>query len=710
MITDDHKAPGPSLPSSTCATPKPVLTTPVPPSQQQQPLEKAIPNNNSIDSSSDSSNYNNPRKRKPPSDDNLSPALSKAQHNPAPSGPYQHQSRNSVTSTTSSSGGGVSPPSISNSGTNTAATSPQSSSGEQNSFKPPTMESFTFRATPTSSIKKATSPDNVAEETNHDNTNPNLPVIQRIIPASGSVRGGIEVTLLGTGFTNGLVAKFGDNRSMATHVWNGTTVVAHLPPSHVPGPVIVSFEGWVMSDSQVFSYYDDTDQQLIELALQVVGLKMNGRLEDARDIAKRIIGSNTGLDTEQLQQRLSNTCNSHSSSVPPHELEYLLMCCFDLMDRFDFNGDTPTWELRNNEGQTILHLAAILGLDEVCSELVDRGAQTDARDKNGLTPLHFATLYAHDDLIHLLMDDPSELLQKAYTGQTALDLAGDKLSEGLFNKYIKPFKHSRNNSAYSLAAGPSNDDLSSSDSEDSSDEESVDADNEEALIRAASREQPQPGHLMRRGITRYFAGLRDNARTSYQDFIGRRPEAEQQQPQHQQQQPFWNHFLPERLTHREPSREEAVPPPPSYHEIFPEGSEQPTIDYTGAVIDEDANNTQSGDDKRPVDNISRHPTSSEDNPTEDTETSEEEVLEAWSKKRKQLNNDRMLFFFWLPVFIFTLVWFSMNLISYMNSVDVDGVKEQLLSMVGKVVGVRDKVEPLASTSSLNEDMSRVVEL
>ncbi|KAA8907241.1 hypothetical protein TRICI_005017 [Trichomonascus ciferrii] len=677
MITDDHKADYrpmmSSVPSSACATP----------SSSNYRGDTA---SNGFSSSSESGANevvaHNPKKRKPIEEPRSPSMPSKAPHpsingqrsSAESSSVYRHRSRASVASV--SSGGVLSPPSFTNSGTTTAATSPQSS--VEPSIKVPTMESFTFRANPAPVMKTNGT---MLETSAADYSNTTLPVIHRIIPSSGSVRGGIEVTLLGTGFINGLVAKFGDNRSMATHVWNSTTVVAHLPPSHVAGPVVVSFDGWIMSDSQVFSYYDDTDQQLIELALQVVGLKMNGKMEDARDIARRIIGNSTGLDAEQLQSRLNNTYNNHSSSIPPHELEHLLMKCFDLID-FDTNSNLPSWQLANDEGQTMLHLAAILGLDEVCSELVDRGARTDAKDKSGFTPLHFAALHQHDDLVQMLMHDPSELLQKAYTGQTALDLAGEKMAEALFNRYIQPFKHSRNNSAMTTPY--------SSDGDDESDEESVDADNEEALVRAASREQPQPGQLMRRGIADYFAGLRDNARTSYQGFI-----------ENQQQQPFWNHFLPDRLTHREPSTSEPVPPPPSYHEIFPEGNDRP-IDYSNAVIENETPSTTNDDKPRTTTNEQEATTNTEtttEEPEETTAKSEEEVLEAWNKKRKQLNNDRMLFFFWLPVFIFTLVWFSMKLVAYMNSVDTDSVKQQFLDVVKTIIGVGKKTSHMLSNDN-----------
>ncbi|KAI7881167.1 hypothetical protein K492DRAFT_129222, partial [Lichtheimia hyalospora FSU 10163] len=39
----------------------------------------------------------------------------------------------------------------------------------------------------------------------------------------------------------------------------------------------------------LFTYYNENDRALMELALQVVGLKMTGKVEDAREIAMRIV-------------------------------------------------------------------------------------------------------------------------------------------------------------------------------------------------------------------------------------------------------------------------------------------------------------------------------------------------------------------------------------------------------------------------------------
>ncbi|GAA5872710.1 hypothetical protein JCM8547_006321 [Rhodosporidiobolus lusitaniae] len=126
---------------------------------------------------------------------------------------------------------------------------------------------------------------------------PPPPRITRIIPGEGPVSGGIEVTVLGEHFVRDLVCVFGDFPAHPTHFWSSNTLVCVLPPSANPGPVVVGIKGVPLQVDQgsgglqLFTYKDDSDRSLLELALQVVGLKMTGKLENASAIAMRIVGN-----------------------------------------------------------------------------------------------------------------------------------------------------------------------------------------------------------------------------------------------------------------------------------------------------------------------------------------------------------------------------------------------------------------------------------
>ncbi|KAG5419240.1 SPT23 [Candida metapsilosis] len=260
-----------------------------------------------------------------------------------------------------------------------------------------------------------------------------LPSIQRIIPAQGPVRGGIEITLLGFNFRPGLSVKFGSNQALATHCWSETTIVTYLPPASHPGQVLVSFENEESAiiggppQHQIFTYTDDTDRQLIELALQIVGLKMNGKLEDAKNIAKRIVGSDgsaggnsNGSAPTSMTTTPSNLSQSPESGV--HDwfnsahaslkkltssglsTQVVLVRLLSLVDLPNCPIIIPNWQLANAQGQTLLHLATMKNYHKLIKFLVTHGCKIDIKDNQGLTPLFLASMCGHRKLIELFIE------------------------------------------------------------------------------------------------------------------------------------------------------------------------------------------------------------------------------------------------------------------------------------------------------------------
>lgn len=245
----------------------------------------------------------------------------------------------------------------------------------------------------------------------------NNPVILRVIPSQGSIRGGIEVTLLGSGFQNGMTAMFGGVKSVSTHCWNDSTIVTQLPPAAQSGPVLVAFDGFAASSPQMFTYVDDTDRQLIELALQVVGLKMNGKLEDARNIAMRIVGTNQG---HSVQSSAAVSPEDANTSFATDNHEQVILGCISLADLKQ--GMVPNWQLRNTEGQTLMHLASIMGYSKVVSSLLGKGARVDIQDLNGMTALHFAALHGHEQVAAKLLKHHADPYQQCILGKNAVQL------------------------------------------------------------------------------------------------------------------------------------------------------------------------------------------------------------------------------------------------------------------------------------------------
>ena len=102
------------------------------------------------------------------------------------------------------------------------------------------------------------------------------PIISRIVPSEGPIRGGIEITILGQNFEDGLTACFGDIQASRTTRWGECTLVCLLPPASNPGPVQVTLKGhnvpeqYNQDESNIFTYLDDSDKALVSIYIQVI--------------------------------------------------------------------------------------------------------------------------------------------------------------------------------------------------------------------------------------------------------------------------------------------------------------------------------------------------------------------------------------------------------------------------------------------------------
>ncbi|GAA5977606.1 hypothetical protein JCM10908_005036 [Rhodotorula pacifica] len=316
------------------------------------------------------------------------------------------------------------------------------------------------------------------------------PRINRVIPGEGPVHGGIEVTVLGDNFVRDLTCVFGDNAAVPTHYWSANTLVCVLPPSANPGPVVVGIKGVPLtpdqgSGLQLFTYKDTSDRSLLELALQVVGMQMTGRIEDAAAIAMRIVANGSGggqgggsmggrgsngngasggaTDTaalaatlesatrsayatptgSQASSRRSSFARSTRPGPPTSELtriasgetrnfEGIVIKFLSLLDLDpslipgaapSLPSSQPPISLVNQQRHTLLHLAAVLGFHRLVAFLLPRGIALDTADRNGYTALHFAALYGRVAITRLLLEAGANTAVRTLAGRTPLDIA-----------------------------------------------------------------------------------------------------------------------------------------------------------------------------------------------------------------------------------------------------------------------------------------------
>ncbi|KAG6860764.1 hypothetical protein C0995_007796 [Termitomyces sp. Mi166 len=256
-----------------------------------------------------------------------------------------------------------------------------------------------------------------------------LPIIHRLIPNMGPTHGGIEVTILGANFHPSLQLNcvFGDVTASSTQRWSDNTLVCVLPPRATVGVVAVWFDGFPKMLDQtnappsLFTYADESDRALMELALQVVGLKMTGKIEDAKNVAMRIVG---GSDNSEPQNGNNSNMMQLVSSISTRDLRPFLLSRASESENFesvliDFLNvlDAPLDHHAPNSistpeaishttssGQTLLHLSAFLGFSSLVSFLVKHGIDLDVRDRNGYTALHFAVLSKSEASVRILLN------------------------------------------------------------------------------------------------------------------------------------------------------------------------------------------------------------------------------------------------------------------------------------------------------------------
>ncbi|KAM6502074.1 hypothetical protein JOM56_002051 [Amanita muscaria] len=274
------------------------------------------------------------------------------------------------------------------------------------------------------------------------------PTIHRLIPNTGPTHGGIEVTVLGANFraNEQLTCVFGGIPACSTQRWSDNALVCILPPRSAPGVVVVWVDRYQEAQpnapTSLFTYSDETDRTLMELALQVVGLKMTGKIEDAKDVAMRIVGS-AGETTEtqadnpsMMQIAMANPASTRNilplllnSGRETENFEALIINFLKLLDTplegitsrsmqtIDVISHTST------TGQTLLHYAAFLGFDSLSKLLVSHKVDIDARDKNGFTALHFAALSGSVDCIQSLLEAGADRDIVNGVGKTPAEIA-----------------------------------------------------------------------------------------------------------------------------------------------------------------------------------------------------------------------------------------------------------------------------------------------
>jgi hypothetical protein len=241
------------------------------------------------------------------------------------------------------------------------------------------------------------------------------PSVAKVVPSEGPMHGGIEVTVLGENLTAESIIMFGPLPSKVINLISSTTAVVRLPPSHVAGVVSVLVIGQSSlpqrpEDYVLFNYKNDLDRAMMELALQLIGMKMTGRVDDARDIAMRIINEYSPASAQGAG--VGNAPVSQQQSSFESNLEGVLITCLaaaEITGGIKFS-DADVARFQTCGGQTLLHLAALARYDHLFEYLggLGEGLLLTTIDKNGFTPADLYYLAGRQDFLETLGLDDSD--------------------------------------------------------------------------------------------------------------------------------------------------------------------------------------------------------------------------------------------------------------------------------------------------------------
>ncbi|KAK3824687.1 MAG: hypothetical protein J3Q66DRAFT_435926 [Benniella sp.] len=258
-------------------------------------------------------------------------------------------------------------------------------------------------------------------------------MVSHMTPDNGPTRGGTLVTIHGSGFSVGEMMYVCFGETFVPVIPQHSQMVECYTPARNKAETVAVFALHSTVPTNIpaqctFTYVDDNEKELVKLALQrimAISARMDGPLESVMSRANELLMWSDVLGVPGNLDESSTQRSSFSN------LEAMIMKSLTILDSLE-TMDTQGLSISNNTRHTMLHLAVALGYKTLARDLIIRGIDVQAKDKNGHTAQDLARIL--NDQFMLDIFDSTELRRKPGTLQgshrvqltSPMDISGDK--------------------------------------------------------------------------------------------------------------------------------------------------------------------------------------------------------------------------------------------------------------------------------------------
>ncbi|OMJ22777.1 Protein SPT23 [Smittium culicis] len=255
------------------------------------------------------------------------------------------------------------------------------------------------------------------------------------LPQNGPIAGGVTVKISGSGFKAGDSVFFNENQALNVFVWSNVLIECVVPPAVKHGPVSVIVTSSSKPDINsillkenlnsvksfcTFNYIENTDTQLIELAIHILSLrgKIVNRTSSDVDIVyflnqidfaantkdnsywetvgsqrselTGLVETDTSINNDQGFSSLLSDLRKSSATRNLSEMENQLV---GLFSHIYSKGELDTFRLSYRHPQNdrnLLHYCSLMGMLKLAQFCISCGTPINATDKSGYTPFHFS--------------------------------------------------------------------------------------------------------------------------------------------------------------------------------------------------------------------------------------------------------------------------------------------------------------------------------